>query len=209
MPFRRLLTLSGGELSGSLRTALQTPKGLCANLTAAVPNSIQVSARTMLIADKRRTASNRENNSGASPIVRFHCGDQGIELLSGLFKRTAIDEILHVERLADRILFLKGDVVMEAAEKVEPIHDVRAMLEWADSSEQSAIRMYDKFALECAANADSATKKLFEDRVMDEERHFGHFDNEAENVKRFGDSYLAQQAMERSRTASGPASGGA
>jgi bacterioferritin len=139
----------------------------------------------------------------------FHCDDQGIELLSGLFKRTAIEEMLHVERLADRILFLKGDVVMEAAEKVDPIQDVKAMLEWANNSEQSAIGMYNRFAIECAANADSATKKLFEDLVLDEERHFGQFDNEAENVKRFGESYLAQQAMERSKAASGPAGDGA
>lgn len=131
----------------------------------------------------------------------FHCDDQGVDLLSALFKRTAIEEMLHIERLADRILFLKGDVVMEPAAKVEPIHDVKAMLEWADSSEQSAIRMYNQFALECAANADSATKKLFEDLVMDEERHYGQFDDEMENVKRYGDNYLAQQAMERSRAA--------
>jgi len=137
----------------------------------------------------------------------FHCDDQGIELLSGLFKRTAIEEMLHIERIADRILFLKGDVRMEAAEKVLPIQDVRAMLEWAHSSEQSAISMYNQFAIECAANADSATKKLFEDLVMDEERHFGQFDNEAENVKRYGESYLAQQAMERSKMVSGPPGG--
>jgi bacterioferritin len=139
----------------------------------------------------------------------FHCDDQGVELLSGLFKRTAIEEMLHVERLADRILFLKGDVVMEAADKVEPIQDVKAMLEWANNSEQSAIGMYNQFAIECAANADSATKKLFEDLVMDEERHFGQFDNEAENVKRYGESYLAQQAMERSKVALRPPGSGA
>ncbi|PVV05574.1 MAG: bacterioferritin, partial [gamma proteobacterium symbiont of Ctena orbiculata] len=31
----------------------------------------------------------------------FHCDDQGIELLSALFKRTAIEEMMHIERLAD------------------------------------------------------------------------------------------------------------
>jgi bacterioferritin len=129
----------------------------------------------------------------------FHCDDQGIELLSALFKRTAIEEMLHVERLADRILFLKGDVVMEANAKVEPITDVMAMLEWADQSEMAAIRMYNDFAMQCGAAADSASKKVFEDLVMDEERHYGQFDNESDNVKRFGISYLAQQAMERSK----------
>lgn len=135
----------------------------------------------------------------------FHCDDQGIELLSALFKRTAIEEMLHVERLADRILFLKGDVIMEANAKVEAITEVTAMLQWADQSEQSAIRMYNDFALQCGAAADSASKKLFEDLVMDEERHYGQFDNETDNVKRFGVSYLAQQAMERSKaSAAGP-----
>ena len=30
----------------------------------------------------------------------FHCDDQGYDLLAGLFRRTAIEEMLHVERLA-------------------------------------------------------------------------------------------------------------
>ncbi|KOR32640.1 bacterioferritin [Achromatium sp. WMS3] len=133
----------------------------------------------------------------------FHCDDQGLDLLAGLFKRTAIEEMLHIEKLADRILFLKGDVFMEAKEKVVAIQDVTQMLEWADTSERSAIQMYNQFAIECAANADSATKKLFEDLVLDEERHFSQFDDENENVKRFGASYLAQQAMERSKASAG------
>lgn len=139
----------------------------------------------------------------------FHCDDQGIELLSALFKRTAIEEMMHVEHLADRILFLKGDVVMEPAGKVEPIQDVRKMLEWATGSEEGAVKTYNQFAIECASHADSSTKKLFEDLVMDEERHYGQFDDEMENVKRYGDAYLAQQAMERSKGSAGPAGGGA
>lgn len=137
----------------------------------------------------------------------FHCDDQGIELLSALFRRTAIEEMMHVERIAERILFLKGDVVMAPADKVEQIRDVPAMLQWAVDSEQSAIKMYNEFANQCAANADSMSKKLFEELVMDEERHFGQFDDEAENVRRFGESYLAQQAMERSKAAATPTGG--
>ena len=61
----------------------------------------------------------------------FHCDDQGYELLSNLFKRTAIEEMLHIEKLADRILFLKGEVEMKASEDVKKIHDVKKMLELA------------------------------------------------------------------------------
>ena len=40
----------------------------------------------------------------------FHCDDQGYDLLAGLFRKTAVEEMMHVEILAERILFLKGDV---------------------------------------------------------------------------------------------------
>ena len=138
----------------------------------------------------------------------FHCDDQGIELLAALFKRTAIEEMLHVEHLAERILFLKGDVNMNPAESVEPIRDVEKMLEWATDSEKVGSRMYNEFAIECGNNADSASKKIFEDLVLDEERHFSQFDDELENIKRFGVNYLAQQAMARSRAAAGTGNGG-
>ena len=49
----------------------------------------------------------------------FHCDDQGYDLLAGLFKRTAIEEMMHVEKLAERILFLKGDVEMKPKDNVQ------------------------------------------------------------------------------------------
>ncbi len=141
----------------------------------------------------------------------FHCDDQGVELLAALFRRTAIEEMMHIEKLAERILFLKGEVVLEAHSKVEPLHEVAGMLEWAVKSEESAIQMYNTFAQQCASHADSVTKSLFEGLVNDENRHFGQFDDEVENVRRYGASYLAQQVMERSRAAAvgTPGNGGA
>jgi len=55
-------------------------------------------------------------------------------------------------------------------------------------------------ANECAANADSVSKKLFEELVTDEERHFDQHETELENLKEFGDRYLALQSIERSKT---------
>ena len=51
----------------------------------------------------------------------FHLDDQGFKPLSQLFKRIAIQEMGHVELLAERVLFLKGDVEMVAAGPVERI----------------------------------------------------------------------------------------
>ena len=137
----------------------------------------------------------------------FHCDDQGFDLLANLFKRTAIEEMLHVERLAERILFLKGDVKMDVSGPNTYITDVKEMLTLAREMEESSARDYNIWANECAQNADSVSKKLFEALVEDEERHFAQYDIEMENLEKFGDKYLALQSIERSRNSSMGAAG--
>ena len=132
----------------------------------------------------------------------FLCDDQGYDLLAGLFKRTAIDEMLHVEKLAERILFLKGEVEMKVGGEVEKIKDVAKMLEKAANMEQESAREYNIWANQSSANADSATKQIFEGLVADEERHYDQYDTEADNLKKFGDRYLALQSIERSKNIS-------
>jgi bacterioferritin len=132
----------------------------------------------------------------------FHCDDQGYDLLAGLFKRTAIEEMVHVERLAERILFLKGEIEMKVADDVKKIHDVKEMLQLAVKMEEGSARDYNNWANECSKNADSVSKKLFEDLVMDEERHFDQYDTEVDNLDKFGEKYLALQSIERSKSLS-------
>lgn len=130
----------------------------------------------------------------------FHCDDQAFDLLANLFKKTAIEEMLHVERLAERILFLGGEVEMEVAHPTKKIHDVREMLKLAAEMETSSMDDYNEWANVCAQHADSVSKKLFEDLVVDEERHFDQYDDEMDNLKKFGDNYLALQSIERSKS---------
>jgi bacterioferritin len=132
----------------------------------------------------------------------IHCDDQGYDLLASLFKRTAIEEMIHVERLAERILFLKGDVIMKAAEETKAVKEVKKMLELARKMEEESAREYNIWANECSQNADSVSKKLFESLVEDEERHYDQYDIEIENLEKFGDSYLALQSIERSKNIS-------
>lgn len=133
----------------------------------------------------------------------FHCDDQGYDLLANMFKRTAIQEMIHVERLAERILFLKGEVNMELAGEVKKIHNVKDMLEMAAHMEETSAQEYNDWANQCAQNADAVSKKLFEALVEEEEGHFNQFDDEMENLKKFGDNYLALQSIERSKSYGG------
>ena len=125
----------------------------------------------------------------------FHLDDQGFGPLSMLFKRIAIMEMGHVETLAERILFLKGDVDMSLAAPVERITEPEAILAKAMAMEDESAVFYNKAALECAANADSASKQIFEQLVADEESHFDLFEKQLDNIKRFGPSYLALQSF--------------
>jgi bacterioferritin len=127
----------------------------------------------------------------------FHCDDMGYDLLANLFKKTAITEMTHVEKLAERILFLKGDVEMKVAAEVQKIHSVEDMLKLAAKMEEDSAKEYNVWANECAANADSNTKQLFESLVTDEEVHFDQYDTELDNLKKFGANYLALQSIER------------
>ena len=140
--------------------------------------------------------------SAVHQYMYFHflCDDQGFDLLAGLFKRTAIDEMMHIETLAERILFLKGEVELVASAEVKKIHDVNEMLEMARSMEESSAKDYNLWANECSANADSASKQIFEGLVVDEERHYDQYDTELDNLGKFGNGYLALQSIERSKT---------
>jgi bacterioferritin len=130
----------------------------------------------------------------------FHCDDRGFDLLANLFRQTAIEEMTHAERLAERILFLKGDVEMVYSKDVQKIHDVKKMLELGEKMETGSVRNYNLWANECSANADSASKNLFESLVLDEERHLDQYETESENVEKFGEEYLALQSIERSKS---------
>lgn len=132
----------------------------------------------------------------------FHCDDQGYDLFANLFRKTAIEEMLHIERIAERILFLKGEVEVAASTKVKKVTVVKEMLKIASEMEQGNVRDYNNWALECSANADSISKQLFESLVTDEERHYNQYDDELENLTKFGDNYLALQSIERSKVTS-------
>jgi bacterioferritin len=125
----------------------------------------------------------------------FHLDDQDFGPLAALFKRTAITEMGHVEKLAERILFLKGEVKMAVSGPVQLIVEPAEMLAKATAMEEGSANDYNKAAQECGASADAATKEIFESLVGDEEGHFDAFDNQLDHIRRFGPAYLALQSF--------------
>ena len=125
----------------------------------------------------------------------FHLDDQGFGPLALLYKRTAMEEMVHIERLSERILFLRGEVELAPSLPVEKVTDPEKMLAKAVSMEQQSIVDYNEAAKVCAAHSDAQSKQLFESLVADEERHQDQYEKQMDNIRRFGPSYLALQAM--------------
>ena len=125
----------------------------------------------------------------------FHLDDQGYAPLSLLLKRIAIQEMGHVERLAERILFLKGDVEMVPQGGVEKITDPEQIIAKAARMEEESAQAYNASAQASAANADAVSKQLFEQLVQEEEGHFDLFDKQLDKIRKFGPNYLALQSM--------------
>jgi bacterioferritin len=82
------------------------------------------------------------------------------------------------------------------AEPTEKIHEAQAMLVKAKAMEESSAKFYNQAALECAQNADSASRKVFEELVAAEERHWDEFDRQGDFIERFGERYLALQSFQ-------------
>ena len=58
-----------------------------------------------------------EELSAVHQHMYFHfvLDDLGYDLLASIFKKTAIEEMLHTEKFAERILFLGGEIEMKPA----------------------------------------------------------------------------------------------
>ena len=124
----------------------------------------------------------------------------GIDLVSNLFKRIAIQEMMHVEQLAERILFLKGEVEMKVAGEVRKLTEVKDMLEQAVKMELNSVDDYNKSANEWSAKSDTISKKLFESLSADEEVLQDQFESSVVILEKLGDHYLALQSIERSKS---------
>lgn len=137
-------------------------------------------------------------NTAALQYMFFHfiCEDKGYRPLAQYFKKTAIDEMRHSEMLAERILFLEGEVKMVLAKGVKHMTGVKEMLDYARGLETETIAEYQAASKETSDLGDSVSHKLFQDLAAVEEDHMDHYRTEMENMEQFGNEYLALQVVD-------------
>ena len=121
----------------------------------------------------------------------YELEDQDFGKLATKLKETGIAEMKHAEKLAERILFLKGEPTSKPDGLAKKGQEITEMLRTDIGLESEAIKMYNEAALACSAERDQISKELFEELLKDEEDHFNYFKNVKDHIDKLGAAYLA------------------
>ncbi len=121
----------------------------------------------------------------------YELEDQDFGKLGAKFKEIAIQEMKHAEKLAERILFLKGEPTSKPDGVAQKGQSIEEMLKTNMGLEEQAIKMYNEASTICSAEKDQVSKELFEELLKDEEEHFNYFENVKDHVDKLGAAYLA------------------
>ena len=131
-----------------------------------------------------------------------HFEDSRYQYLSKIMREISIAEMRHIEEFSDRILFLQGDVDMNAAFRTRQVTDVKEMLRMAMQLEQSTIDSYNEASRISSEHKDAVTHKMFQDIIVEEEKHLDTFRTELQNMMDYGEEYLALQSAAGSKNTS-------
>ena len=131
--------------------------------------------------------------------VHTHFEDDRYQYLSKIMREISIAEMRHIEEFSDRILFLQGDVDMNASFRTRQVTDVKEMLRMAMQLEQSTIDSYNEASRIASENKDAVTHKMFQDIIVEEEQHLDTFRTELQNLIDYGEEYLALQSAAGSK----------
>jgi len=147
---------------------------------------------TQKVIDLLNKARSRELTAISQYMVQhYELEDQDFGKLASKLKEIAIQEMKHAEKLAERILFIKGEPTAKpdgVAKKGQKIPD---MLTTNIALESQAIKLYNEASVICAAEKDQISKELFEELLKDEENHLNYFENVKDHIVRLGAAYLA------------------
>jgi bacterioferritin len=122
------------------------------------------------------------------------CNNWGYFRLGAYYRQESIDEMVHAEKLMDRILFLEGTPNMTEIGPIKVGTNVKAQFENDLALELQAVKQLNH-AIEVSVEVvDNASRALFEEILKDEEHHVDYLEGQLHAIKEMGiENYLAQQ----------------
>ena len=124
----------------------------------------------------------------------YALADADYGTIAANMKLIAMDEMRHAEMLAERIYELGGMPIAGPSGPAKRGQKIREVLDHAVELEHQAIADYNAFIDVCRQNRDSASARILEQILDEEQIHLNYLDDVAGHVQELGNAYLAQIA---------------
>jgi bacterioferritin len=119
----------------------------------------------------------------------------GLPRLGKVFYDLSIEEMRDADALINRILMFDGHPNLQRLGAIRVGEDAAEMLRLGLDSETQAVAQFNASAKECHDLGDHGTASVFEEMVLDEEKHADWFESQIEAIGLVGTAqYLAQQS---------------
>ncbi len=120
-------------------------------------------------------ALNKDREDELSAIIQYmkhHYEGEGMESpeILDIFKKTAMDEMKHAEKLGERIVYLGGTPSKKPSPLVEG-GDLKKMIEDDLAKENGAIKQYKEHIKLADEEGDPTTRLMLEEILSEEEGH--------------------------------------
>lgn len=110
------------------------------------------------------------------------------------YRQESIEEMVHAEKLMNRILFLDGTPNMTDLGPIKIGKNVKAQLENDLELELNAVKHLNGAIRDARDVGDNASRALFEEILVDEEEHVDYLEGQLHAIGEMGlENYLSQQ----------------
>lgn len=140
-------------------------KAVAAEISAIIQYTNQHEKASLLALRKKDTALETITDTNKAQVV------------SDLLRATFLKEMEHLERISERIYLLEGECVYNPDPLPKVGESVDEFLKLDHKAEDEAIVLYRKIIAEALKLGDTATRKIFEEIVVEEEEHYWTFDD--------------------------------
>jgi bacterioferritin len=121
------------------------------------------------------------------------CQNWGYFKLAEYNRKESIEEMVHAEKLMDRILFLEGTPNMTDLFRIRIGSNVRQQLENDLALELEAVPRLNEAIRIATDLGDNGSRELFKEILVDEEHHIDYLEGQLHAIQEIGlENYLAQ-----------------
>jgi len=122
------------------------------------------------------------------------CENWGYFRLAAHYRKESIEEMVHAEKLMNRILFLDGAPNMTDIGPINVGKNAKLMFESDLALEMHASKHLNVAIKTATAAGDNASRALFEEILVDEEEHIDYLEGQLHAIQEMGmENFMAQQ----------------